>query len=392
MLKIMVLCETGTRALLGAVFGPTPEKETGYAEQLLPLLDDSMLLLNDRGFDSDDFLAKAAATGAQLLVRLKGTRTPARWALLPDGSFLTRINGTRLRTTDAHITVTTAKGLRLEGHYRLATTLTDQRRHPAAELVELYHERWEIESAFYRAQMAARGFALGVELLPRLASRGLLRSDATRWMAEYSRLASDAAACALAAGLPDQAVEVLEMGRGVLLAQALESRTDLTELRERAPDLADRFDYVCALLDGSTANGTDLITDTEDDPDFRRKLAQELDGLLARIRTLPGLERFLLPPHAAQLVAEADRGPIVMVNVSGYRCDALVLTTDGIQVCELPDVDYDDVHDRLSGMRISWDGVVAPVTHVSRPNVSWLRTRCPGSGMTWWNRSWTGSD
>lgn len=101
-----------------------------------------MLLLNDRGFDSDDFLAKAAATGAQLLVRLKGTRTPARWALLPDGSFLTRINGTRLRIIDAHITVTTAKGLRLEGHYRLATTLTDQRRHPAAELVELYHERW----------------------------------------------------------------------------------------------------------------------------------------------------------------------------------------------------------------------------------------------------------
>nr|WSW58288.1 IS4 family transposase [Streptomyces sp. NBC_00998]WSW64588.1 IS4 family transposase [Streptomyces sp. NBC_00998] len=149
MLKIMVLCETGTRALLGAVFGPTPEKETGYAEQLLPLLDNKMLLLNDRGFDSDDFLAKAAATGAQLLVRLKGTRTPARWALLPDGSFLTRINGTRLRIIDAHIAVTTAKGLRLEGHYRLATTLTDHRRYPAAELVELYHERWEIESAFY---------------------------------------------------------------------------------------------------------------------------------------------------------------------------------------------------------------------------------------------------
>lgn len=149
MLKIMVLCETGTRALLGAVFGPTPEKETGYAEQLLPLLDDGMLLLNDRGFDSDDFLAKAAATGAQLLVRLKGTRTPARWAPLPDGTFLTRINGTKLRIIDARITVTTAKGLRLEGHYRLATTLTDHRRYPAAELVELYHERWEIESAFY---------------------------------------------------------------------------------------------------------------------------------------------------------------------------------------------------------------------------------------------------
>lgn len=96
MLKIMALCETGTRALLGAVFGPNPEKETGYAEQLLPLLDDGMLLLNDRGFDSDDFLAKAAATGAQLLVRLKGTRAPARWALLPDGQRATVGRSVRL--------------------------------------------------------------------------------------------------------------------------------------------------------------------------------------------------------------------------------------------------------------------------------------------------------
>ncbi|WTC16164.1 IS4 family transposase [Streptomyces cellulosae] len=149
MLKLMVLCETGTRALLGAVFGPVPQKETAYAEQLLPLLDDSMLLLNDRGFDTDDFLVKAAATGAQLLVRLKGARTPARWAPLPDGTYLTRINGVRLRIIDAHIAVTITKGLRLQGHYRLATTLLDHRRHPAAELVALYHERWEIESAFY---------------------------------------------------------------------------------------------------------------------------------------------------------------------------------------------------------------------------------------------------
>jgi hypothetical protein len=149
MLRIMALCETGTRALLGAVFGPVDVSEYAYAEQLLPLLDDSMLLLNDRGFDADDFLAKAASTGAQLLVRLKGRRAPARQACLPDGTYLTRINGVALRIIDAHVTVTTGKGLELGGDYRLATTLTDHRRYPAHELVALYHERWEVESAFY---------------------------------------------------------------------------------------------------------------------------------------------------------------------------------------------------------------------------------------------------
>ena len=149
MLRIMALCETGTRALLGAVFGPVADGETIYAQRLLPLLDSSMLLLNDRGFDTDDFLAKIAATGAQLLVRLNNRRTPARWAHLPDGSYLTRINGVALRIIDARITVTTSAGTRMTDQYRLATTLLDHRNHPAAELVALYHERWEIESAFF---------------------------------------------------------------------------------------------------------------------------------------------------------------------------------------------------------------------------------------------------
>ncbi|MFE6282705.1 CHAT domain-containing protein [Streptomyces sp. NPDC057877] len=210
----------------------------------------------------------------------------------------------------------------------------------------------ELAMAAGRPAEAADALALGVRLLPRLAARSLVRADAARWMAEYSRLASDAAACALAAGRPEQAVEVLEMGRGVLLAQALESRTDLTELRDRAPDLADRFAHLCARLDDSTAGQE---TD-EDDPDLRRGLAQELDALLDRVRALPGLAGFLLPPRAARLAAEAHAGPIVMVNVSRYRSDALVLTTAGVEVCELPGLDPGTVHDRLTDLRVLLDG------------------------------------
>jgi hypothetical protein len=32
--------------------------------------------------------------------------------------------------------------------YRLITTLTDHRRYPATALIRLYHERWEIETAY----------------------------------------------------------------------------------------------------------------------------------------------------------------------------------------------------------------------------------------------------
>jgi hypothetical protein len=70
-------------------------------------------------------------------------------ATLPDGSFLTLLGGLKLRIIEARITVTTSDGKRVGDHYRLATTLLDHRTDPAEVLVRLYHERWEVESAFY---------------------------------------------------------------------------------------------------------------------------------------------------------------------------------------------------------------------------------------------------
>ncbi|KPH97081.1 Transposase, IS4, N-terminal [Actinobacteria bacterium OV450] len=149
LLRLMTLCETGTRGLIGAAFGPTSEYETGYARRLLPLLDSSMLLLADRGFDADDFLADAAATGAQFVIRVTARRRPAVLAVLPDGSYLTRLGGVRTRVIDATVTMTVAGGQTICEHYRIATTLLDHQRDPAAGLVRLYHERWEVESAYY---------------------------------------------------------------------------------------------------------------------------------------------------------------------------------------------------------------------------------------------------
>jgi hypothetical protein len=73
---LMTLVETGTRALIGAVFGSTADGELAWAGKLLHLLDESMLVLLDRGFDAAAFLAQVAAARAQFLVRLNATRRP----------------------------------------------------------------------------------------------------------------------------------------------------------------------------------------------------------------------------------------------------------------------------------------------------------------------------
>ncbi len=147
-LLLMTLVETGTRALLGAVFGPWSDGEAAWARKLLPLLDATMLLLADRRFDDGPFLAAVAARKAQFLVRMSATRKPRVLAHLPDGSYLTVIGGVRARVITARVTVTCHDGTSYGDAYRLATTLLDHRACPAQALVALYHERWEHEVTY----------------------------------------------------------------------------------------------------------------------------------------------------------------------------------------------------------------------------------------------------
>ncbi|AWW43249.1 MULTISPECIES: hypothetical protein [Streptomyces] len=79
----MTLVETGTRAVIAAVFGPTREGETSYANRLLHHLSPEMLVLWDRGFDSNDFLTAAHATGAQVLGRIPSAAAHQSFKLSP---------------------------------------------------------------------------------------------------------------------------------------------------------------------------------------------------------------------------------------------------------------------------------------------------------------------
>jgi Transposase DDE domain len=150
-LRVMALAETGTRGLLGATVGSVSERdEVRLARRLLHLLGPGMLVLLDRAFDSAAFFAEITATGAVLLARAKSTRKPLVLRHLPDGSYLSSLDGgLAVRIIEAGVVMTGADGSRIADSYRLITTLTDYRRYPAGALVRLYHERWEIESAYF---------------------------------------------------------------------------------------------------------------------------------------------------------------------------------------------------------------------------------------------------
>jgi hypothetical protein len=155
--RMLALVACGTRTIIDAVFGPITSGETTYARQLLPSLRAGMLLLGDRGFDVADLIADIAATGAHLLVRIRNNRRMPVLARFADGSYLSTLGRTRVRVIDCEITVTTTDGNQRTALYRLATTLTDHHRHPADALVVLYHQRWEIETAFLELKSTILG-------------------------------------------------------------------------------------------------------------------------------------------------------------------------------------------------------------------------------------------
>ena len=183
---------------------------------------------------------------------------------------------------------------------------------------------------------AVRAYSAAAQLLPLLTASSLARPDQEFQLAQIAGFGPRAAACCLQAGRPEQAVELLEQGRGVLLARAFGPR-DLTELARQHPDLAVRFAAQRNLIDGGAS-----------DIETLRERAREYEAIVAEIRQLPGFAGFLLPPRSADLLLAGAEGAVVLVNVSDIRCDALLITSAGVTPVSLPDLSFESTRDRLT--------------------------------------------
>ena len=163
-IRFVSLVENGTHVLFGSRMAEYATSEVALAKTVLPSLGKGMLCLADRGFFGFAMWKQAAATGADLLWRVRRNILLPCEERLPDGSFLSRIYPSRpdqRRRRDG--VVVRVIEYRLEGVegaeplYRLATTVLAHDLAPAAELAAIYHDRWEIETAFDELKTHLRG-------------------------------------------------------------------------------------------------------------------------------------------------------------------------------------------------------------------------------------------
>ncbi|MEU3221155.1 transposase [Streptomyces sp. NPDC006971] len=122
------------------------------------------MVITDRAFPGVALWKAYTQAGAHLLIRARTFVAVKPMEVLSDGTYPTRMNLAGQRRS--HPGWVTVRGIdyQVDGGetIRLLTDLLDPEARPAEELAALYHERWEVESAYRQLKTCQRGKGRGV--------------------------------------------------------------------------------------------------------------------------------------------------------------------------------------------------------------------------------------
>lgn len=195
-------------------------------------------------------------------------------------------------------------------------------------------------------------YRLALELVERMTDRSLHRRDQEWHLVRLPGLGCDAAAVELHRDHADQALAMLEQGRCVLLGRSLLARSELDRLSESHPALAERLAAIDRELDLDLDHDTTTPADVPAMVDRRHRLAVDRHEILADIRSREGFEQFQLPPTDE---LTRVRGPVVAVNVSSHRSDALILAEGGVEQVRLDGVTEDELAEQTRRLQHAVD-------------------------------------
>ncbi|KAH7147652.1 CHAT domain-containing protein [Fusarium sp. MPI-SDFR-AT-0072] len=211
-------------------------------------------------------------------------------------------------------------------------------------------------------------------LLPQLTPRSLGFIDKQRMPGRIVDLACDTAA----------------KGRGVLATAIEQIRVDVLDLKESHPDLAGRFLELSQILDtpiqGSDSASAQAIANR------RGEASIELDSLIVEIRKYPGFSHFLESPNEDEIRAATSLGPVVVINLTKFRYDAILVEQHQTRSLPLPDLTMDKMNEKESQdsstspsmLEWLWDVAAKPILQAlgieglppydNWPHICWIPT------------------
>jgi tetratricopeptide (TPR) repeat protein len=208
----------------------------------------------------------------------------------------------------------------------------------------------EIQHDFARA----RDFiCISLNLLPEAILLHESRLEQMKFIRAYHYVPSSAAALSIAANDPDPLViHRLEAGRANIWDRLLGQKTPVDALKNVDADLAERFQslqkrlslQVTASSKASALTDPSSIAPNDEIRLQRQRDAEAYRQVIKEIRRKGGFENFLeLSGEPSGLQRYAAEAPIVFINASGYRSDALIITKDKVFSLPLPLFTMDSV-------------------------------------------------
>ncbi|RYP37354.1 hypothetical protein DL767_002997 [Monosporascus sp. MG133] len=192
-------------------------------------------------------------------------------------------------------------------------------------------------------------FTSAFGVLQTLNPQSLPRADQQWVLSELSGLASNAASCALQGDRPaSEALEFLEAGRSIIAGFTIDSQNDVADLRAKDAALCQEYEKYrkeisyCRSGPGLNANEESQLRMVA-----LKQSLKNLANVEAKIRRIPGFERFQRPLNQEDMMQLAGHGPIVTFNVTRIRSDAIVVTSGRIWPIRLPGFTQDTLDEKV---------------------------------------------
>ena len=152
-------------------------------------------------------------------------------------------------------------------------------------------------------------------------------------------LACDAAAAAISQNNLEAAVELLEQGRAMLWSKMAGYRSLLDQLRQVDKLLADKFEMLSGQLERLESEISTSPVHVEAQMQRSYILSEEWEETVGQIRKIKDFSNFLQAVPFTTLRTAAAEGPIILINISHARSDAIILHIDNPPILvTLPDV------------------------------------------------------
>lgn len=156
LVRFVGLMALRSHLLVSVAFGPYATSEIAYAAELWPAIPDNSLTIVDKGFFSAAILIGLTAIGKNRHWLIRARKNVRRRVIkkLGRNDFLVELKVSKqARSHDSTLPKTwTMRMIRYQRKgfhaHALLTSMIDAKQFPVDEIVEIYHERWELELGY----------------------------------------------------------------------------------------------------------------------------------------------------------------------------------------------------------------------------------------------------